>query len=249
MSLPLEHLSASSISLFQRCPRQFQERYIRGERSPSSSSLVIGSAVHLGLSRVLRGGDLGTPFEDARDEHLANSGEIIWKDKEAAAKKWTEKMLFEYWEKVGKYLDVKETEKEILLDIPGIDIPLLGYVDITTNRGIIDVKTTGYFSRKPELNPEWKLQMNIYQMEDPRDGEFHILTRSSTNPVVVPVSNTDPLYVNCPTLSSTLSFVGSIAKVMEYYYEEWGDEHDWPGNLVHPWSAKYCMVKNCCQRN
>ena len=114
-------------------------------------------------------------------------------------------MLWNYYQSVGKFLDVVETEKEILMEVPGMDIPILGYVDVTTKTEIIDVKTTGYFRKSPELNPEWKLQMNIYQMENPTVGEFHILTRNKTTPVVIPQNDADPLRVFPPTLTQRLT--------------------------------------------
>lgn len=246
--LPLEHLSASSISLFLRCPRQWQEVYIRGIRGSSSSSLVIGSAVHLGLSRILKGEEPGHFFEEAMVAADEENGEIIWKDSPGASKTWAEKMLYQYYEKVGKYLDVVSTEQEILVEIPGIDIPLLGYVDIETSRGIIDVKTTGYVSRKPELNPEWKLQMHIYQLEYPDPGEFHVVTRSSTNPVVVPDSPSHPFYIASPG-KDYLDFVKKVYKEMVFFYEEFGEKENWRGNVTHPWAGKYCPLgAECCQR-
>lgn len=209
--------------------------------------MIIGSAVHLGLSRLLKGEDPGNFFE----ESLLDNGEpieVIWKDKPEAAKTWATKMLYQYYESVGKHLDVISTEQELLIEIPGVDIPLLGYVDIETTRGIIDVKTTGYFSRKPELNPEWKLQMNIYQLRYPNDGEFHILTRSKTAPIVVPSSTSDPLFVGVPR-SGLTDYLRKIYSVMGFYYETFGEEIAWPGNLTHPWAAKYCPLGNlCCQK-
>jgi hypothetical protein len=245
MALPLEHLSASSMTLFLRCPRQFQEVYIRGRRDmASNSSLVIGSAVHLGLSRILKNLPLGNYF----DEAVAEAGEIVWKDTEAKSRKIAETMLVNYHHAVARNLNVIDTEKELLLDIPGVEIPVLGYVDILTDRGVIDVKTTGYVSRKPELQKSWKLQMNIYQLKYPHPGEFHVLTRSSTNPVVVPDGVTHPFYVPVPkkNLEGT---VRAIYRAMNALYNEFGKDDEWPGNLTHEWAGKYCGLRGvgCCQ--
>lgn len=249
MGLPLDHLSATSISLFLRCPRQFQEVYIRGVRDGDiSSSLVIGSAVHLALSRLLKGLPLGNYFDDALGEHLATGAGVIWKDKESASRKIADRMVVNYFHAVGRSLEVVDTEQELLLEIPGVDIPILGYVDILTNRGVIDVKTTGYVSRKPELQKSWKLQMNIYQLQHPKPGEFHVLTRSTTNPVVVPNSTVHPFYVPTPKKDLEVT-LRAIYRAMSAYYSEFGEEEDWPGNLTHEWAGKYCPLKGagCCQ--
>lgn len=246
MSLPLDHLSATSISLFLRCPRQFQEVYIRGNRElGSSSAMVIGSAVHLALSRLLKGEPLGNYFDDAL---AAETAGVTWKDKESAARKIAEKMILNYYHKVARNLNVLATEQELLLEIPGVDIPLLGYVDILTDRGVIDVKTTGYVSRKPELQKSWKLQMNIYQIKHPLPGEFHVLTRNSTNPVVVPDSTLHPFYVPKPSKDLGVT-IARTYRGMSAFYEEFGVEEDWPGNITHEWAGKYCPLggKGCCQ--
>jgi hypothetical protein len=249
MSLPLDHLSATSISLFLRCPRQFQEVYINGVRDLDvSSALVIGSAVHLALSRLLKGMPLGSYFDDAVGEHTITGARILWKDKESAARKIADRMVVNYYHRVGRTLNVLDTEQELLVEIPGVDIPLLGYVDILTDRGVIDVKTTAYVSRQPELQKSWKLQMNIYQLEHPQPGEFHVLTRSTTNPIVVPDSPDHPFYVPTPEkdLATTLR---AIYRAIKAYYEEFGTEEEWPGNLTHEWAGKYCPLKGngCCQ--
>lgn len=246
MSLPLDHLSATSISLFLRCPRQFQEVYIRGNRELGvSSAVVIGSAVHLALSRLLKDLPLGNYFDDAV---AGTDGGITWKDKESAARKIAEKMVVNYYHSVGRSLNVLDTEQELLLEIPGVDIPLLGYVDILTDRGVIDVKTTAYVSRKPELQKSWKLQMNIYQLEHPMAGEFHVLTRSSTQPLVVPDSPLHPFYVPLPT-KDLAAELKKIYMVMNSMYEMFGVDTEWPGNVTHEWAGKYCGLKGvgCCQ--
>jgi hypothetical protein len=45
----IEHLSASSIGMFRRCPEQFRHRYILGEKERPGEALLIGSAFHTGL--------------------------------------------------------------------------------------------------------------------------------------------------------------------------------------------------------
>lgn len=218
-------------------------------KSPSNSSLVIGSAVHLAISRELKGESRGNYFAEAKKDHEEKSGSIEWKESEDTARKHAAKHVDNYMNGIGRHLDVISTEQEILLEIPGVDIPILGYVDVeTANRGIVDLKSTKYFRRQPELNPEWKLQMNIYQIEYPESGEFHILTRSRDFPVVTPTSRDDPLYVPAPDPQKTLAFVAQEYSVMEHYYEEWGADVDWPGNRTHPWAARYCTIEQCCQK-
>lgn len=200
----------------------------------------------MALSRLLKGESAGDYWNEVVMEASDNGQEIIWKEQPHTAKKWADKFINNYITNVGKYLDVINTEEELLLDIPGVDIPILGYVDVVTTRGVIDIKTTGYVNRKPELNPEWKLQMHIYQLKHPKDGEFHVITRNATSPIVVPSSMGHPFYVEVSDPDSTKRLIRDTWKVMNYYYEEWGDKHEWPGNFTHPWANKYCPLGDRC---
>lgn len=244
MDFPVDHLSASSIAKFLRCPRQWQQQYVYGEKGPSNSSLIIGSAVHLALSRRLK----GLPEGDYWNEVIAEEPEIDWKkDSIETSRNIAKQHVHNYYERVGKHLHVIDTEVEISLDIPDVPIPVVGFVDIVAMERIIDLKTTGYFNRKPSLNPEWRLQGNIYQIYQSVPVEFHILTRSKTDPVVVPASTSSQLYIPPPNAGRTEAYVKGIWDVMEFYWINFG-ENLYPGNVTHPWAEKYCTSTNCCQR-
>ena len=243
---PVEHLSASSITTFLRCPRQWQDKYIRGNRGPSNSALMLGSAVHLGLSRALKGEDPGSFWL----ETLKENPEVDW-SKMAPDKcaEWAVKLLYLYYETIGKHLNVTDTEVEVLIEIPGMDIPVIGFIDILTDDRVVDVKTTGYFSAKQvRLNPEWKFQMNVYQIFENLPGEFHVLTRAKTDPIRVPTSINDPLYVYPPDPLETARFIRQTYQQIKYAWETWGDEEEWPGGVTHEWAGRYCDVENCCQK-
>lgn len=245
LDFPVEHLSASSLTKFIRCPRQWQDSYLFGNKGPSSSALLIGSATHLMLSKSLKGEDPSGSWEEVMTE--LDGTPVIWKEGPDVCRQIAEAHAYHYFEKVGKYLTVLETEKEILIDIPDVPIPVLGYVDIETPDRIIDLKTTGYFNRKVALNPEWKLQANVYQLAHAKPAEFHVLTRSKTDPLVLPDSIGHDLHVSPPDRALTESFVRDVFKVIAFYLDEFG-ENPWPGNVTHPWSGKYCLVSDCCQR-
>lgn len=244
MDFPVDHLSASSITKFMRCPRLWQEEYVYKVRGASNSSLVIGSAVHLGLSRLLKGEDPGNYWQECVNEAL-EEGEIHWKDSPTHAENLARKHLYDY-ERYAKYLRVLDTEKEIELNVCGIPMPIVGYVDVVCDDRIIDVKTTGYFKRNVELNPEWKLQANIYQLAEPKPAEFHVLTRAKAEPVAMPDSMAHQLYVGVPQTRETEAFLRNIYDVMQFYWDRFGED-EYPGNRIHPWAKKYCHVENCCQ--
>ena len=246
--LPLEHFSVSSISLFLRCPRQWQERYIIGRPQPSNSSLVIGSAVHLALSRILNEEIEGPYFDEAVAEHQGKgTGEIIWKDSPSASYDIASRHVENYINLVAPFLGpVLRTEHEFYLDIKDVPIPCKGFIDLETETKIVDYKTTGYFNRKVTPNPEWKFQLKTYQLVVPKDAEIHVLTRSPKFPISTPSSTDDPLYLSAPLATSGMEqYLRQMYFTIEDYWKRWG-ESPWPGNAVHSWAAKYCGVADCC---
>lgn len=248
MSLPVEHLSASSLTTFLRCPRQWQNKYVLKQVEPSSSALVLGSAVHLSMSRALMGEDPGSYWLETLKE-AEKQGEIDWsRMKPDTTAEWAVKLSYDYYELVGKYLEVEDTEVEVTLEIPGMDIPVIGFVDVVTADRIIDLKTTGYFNTKSvRVNREWVFQMNVYQLYQNKPAELHILTRSKTDPVVVPSTVRSPLYVPPINQEEMQRFILQTYQQMEWMYETWGEDTPWPGAPTHEWSGKYCKAPNCCQ--
>lgn len=246
--LPIDHLSASSISLFLRCPEQWRHRYILGEPQVISPAVLIGSAVHLGLSRVLLGEDPGSFWLEALKKQQEDGVVVDWaRERPDACAEWAIKLVYHYHESVGKFLPVQETESEFLIDVPGVPIPVKGITDIRMPGRIIDVKTTRYQSpRQVRLNPEWKFQMNVYQLVDPVPGEFHVLTRSKDMPVYVPDSTAHMLYVDVPNGEHIKRIVRQAYEKMLFSYEKFADE-PWSGGETHEWAGRYCSVKECCQ--
>jgi hypothetical protein len=194
------------------------------------------------------GKEPGDFFEEVVKEAEWAGTEIVWKEGPEKAKEVALAHVYHYYEKVGKYLDVKTTEDELLLDI-GLDIPLLGYIDIVCDPSpVIDVKTTGYLNRNVKLNKEWQLQANIYQLKYPVPVEFHILTRAKSDPLIVPDGPDNKFYIPPVNRGELITWIKQEYSLMRYYYETWGEDTLWPGNRTHEWAFKYCGVEQCCQK-
>lgn len=244
--LPLEHLSASSLNKFQRCPRQWQRSYIHGLRDPSSSPLVIGSAVHNYLAQKFDGSN--RDFDTVWLQTVQDAGTgIDWKDEPAKARQIAAAHADAYWEYVGKHLKVIKAEQEISVDIPGVPIPVVGFVDAETEDRIIDFKTTKYMNPKAvRVNKEWKFQMGIYQIALGKPAEVHVLTRAKAQPVLIPENTSSPLYFGLQDTEKIAGMVRDIWGMINYCWETYGAEKPWPGNPMHEWAGRYCSVENCC---
>lgn len=235
------HLSASALALHMRCPRQYQASYIFGQKGQPNDAMMLGNAVHLGLSRLLVGEDMGDFIQDALEQ-----ADYAWED--PRTDDLAVAMVYHYWETVGKHIQpqVVATEREFLIEVPGVELPLLGYIDIETQTTLIDLKTTRYFSRKSvRPNKEWRFQQGIYQLEIPKPSEVHVLTRAKTDPVVVPDSTSHPLHFGRIDSEKIERMVRDEWRRICWHYETYG-EKPWPGNYSHDWASKYCSLGSEC---
>jgi hypothetical protein len=246
VDFPVEHLSASSITRFVRCPRQWQDYYVLGNKGTSNSHLVIGLAAHLALSRLLKGEEAANYWLETVEEQ----GDINWAPlTPEKAHGIAIKHVYDYYETVGKYLMVEETEAEISFEVPGVPIPVVGKVDVVCPDRGIDVKTTAYMnSARVQVNREWVLQGEIYQIAYPKPFEFHVVTRAKENPLVLPSGPSHPLYVPLKNPFITKNFVRQVYEEILFFYETYGADEPWRGNITHPWADKYCSAPNCCRR-
>lgn len=221
-----------------RCPRQWQRSYVLGEKGEKSDALVIGSGAHLLLSHALKGESWPEDWWEQACEGFEPA---------ADSRGIAEAHAYHYYETIGKHLPVVDTEVEFLVEVPGVELPLLGFIDIETETTLIDIKTTRYFSRKNvRPNKEWRLQQGIYQLVVSKPSEVHVLTRSKSDPVVVPDSRSHPLHFGIIDAQKVQQTIQYEWQKMLFNWDRYGDEIPWPGNPMHEWAGKYCQVENCC---
>jgi hypothetical protein len=154
------HLSYSSIAKFRAAPNVWALSYLMGIRDDAGPSAWRGQSVEAGLDKLLWGYDLPMALAETRrrwdelaqgvvDEKAAKEYESLedfLKQAQAATK--------------GKPMPLTRQSK-IEVDIPGIDIPLIGYTDYRWDDHGLDLKTT---LRMPsEARPDHCEQCTIYR--------------------------------------------------------------------------------------
>lgn len=245
---PLDHLSASSINKFLRCPQQWQDSYLLKRKARVGSALVIGSYVHSSLSNLMQGKqyDAKALFAEAVEKE---DGLIDWKEKPEDAYRIGTKMVLDYWEAVGRHLTTVKTEQEFDITLEGVGIPVVGFVDLETRNTVIDYKSTAYFNTKSvRVNKEWIFQIAVYQLIVPKPGEVHVITRAKVaQPIVVPTSQSHPLHFGLIDRDKTAKIIRDCWLRMMFYWETYGLEKPWPGNPTHDWASRYCGVEDCCK--
>lgn len=96
----VEHISASSLKTFVRCPEQFRRRYLLGEKQPPAAAHLWGRADHAAIELNFKQkieSHVDLPLEDVQlafattlDEEVAEAGglnELLWKPDERGSKK------------------------------------------------------------------------------------------------------------------------------------------------------------------
>jgi len=156
----IKHLSYSSINTYLLCPRSWRFRYIDKIQTPVSPNLIFGSAFHDTIEAIIK------------ESALAESSNML--PPQLFEHNWTHKIQFEDVDWTGvdpadmlatgvsmfKSKDCLEViraispmagdagepiiERRVNLTVPGVPVPIIGYVDIITQDGVpCDVKTAG----------------------------------------------------------------------------------------------------------
>ena len=150
----IEHLSYSSISTYQMCARAWKYHYVDKAPTKVGAALVFGSAFHGAIEEYLR--QTNVPLvawhshwnaqleQDGTDrvdwgtdtpEALYNLGVTMLSAKEVIEPLSTIRVMVD-----GKGPVI---EKYVTLQVPGVPIPVIGYIDVMTVDGVPgDFKTS-----------------------------------------------------------------------------------------------------------
>ena len=148
----LDHLSYSSISSYLLCGHAWFLHYVQKVPVPTAPALVIGSAWHDTVEEHLRKGtDLGTAWGTAWRGQLERNPDIAWEVGENAntmaavgERMAAAKLVKDMLAGVSDNFDAEHgaLERRVELHVPGVPIPVIGYIDIITKDGIAgDFKT------------------------------------------------------------------------------------------------------------
>jgi len=142
----IDHLSYSAISTYLLCPESWRRRYVLHEQTPTATALVFGSAVHGAIETYLR---TGKPLEDAWrenwSEQVAREGEIAWGEETADTLAADGERILTA-PNVAAFLDdirhnydplrERSMERKVELRVPGVPVPIVGYIDVITRDGV-----------------------------------------------------------------------------------------------------------------
>ena len=140
----MRHLSATSVSMFMRCPEQFRRRYILGEKERPGAALIVGGGFHFAQEHNFRqkidsGEDLSVEecveaFHhgwDAKVEENGGADEVEWDARLSAStlRQRGAELTKSYRLAVAPKMQPVAVEREFNLVVPGIELPFNGYID------------------------------------------------------------------------------------------------------------------------
>jgi len=142
----LEHLSYSSINSYLLCGHAWRLRYVDRVETPILPALLVGSAFHDAIESYISGQipDLENAFEQSWGKQLERGQTVAW-DAETPESYKSDGLRLVRAKPVKALADTlrqnfdPETcyiEKRVELKVPGVPVPVVGYIDIITHDGI-----------------------------------------------------------------------------------------------------------------
>ena len=262
-TVPVEHLSPSSLGMLSRCAFQYWRRYILGEKERPGEALVLGSAVHSGLEynftpKVETHEDLPLAvlqewFQDAGwsasvAEQQERSGmDVEWDAGEEEARRRATNMLLAYVREIAPRIQPLSVEGWVEADF-GVKPKVIGRFDVETVDGLIDHKTGKQLTTKPK--PEWRMQAGCYDVSTGKSVEFHSLASSKTGRISIATPAVYPeleIKLSPSQRDNVATMIRGLAALAQHYWDTYGDSEPWPTTgWMHPWACGYCGWRPIC---
>lgn len=251
-SLPVSHLSASSLAKAAVCPEQWRRKYLLREPEKVYYEMTLGSVVHaaaeenwvykMGTGKSLDIKELRKEYETIWDEKMDRE-KPEWKDADPDRVLETGyKMVEAYHEAVADKVTPVKVEARFEEKFKGVDIPIMGFMDVVTPDRIIDQKTTK--KRVREALANWRFQAKVYELVADLPTEWHVVT-SQAEPKVYTAEDEPGLYMSKGNPDQTITTIQQIVQRLNDLYARYGPDNHWPTDGVfHPWLCGRCFAKD-----
>ena len=158
----VKHLSYSSLSAARTCPAFWVLKYGHKHYEPTNAAMARGQAVEHGLYLKHNGDEFDDPAAEALKDFNKRTALGVDGDSRAKEAENIPLMLKTYdklWDsdlpKIEKY------QRKIEVELPGVDVPCIGFTDFEFEDAIVDIKTT---TRMPSaISSFHRWQGAIYQ--------------------------------------------------------------------------------------
>ena len=245
--LPIEHLSATSLSKAVSCPEAWRRRYLLHEREGFGVDRFVGTVDHKTIEAFMA--DKMETGETWTPDQLAAAYSYVWEDEllrldgeepswglqsPAALQEQGQLMVHTYVEQASSSVAPIAVEQRFEERLPGVPVPVIGYIDIETSDRIVERKTSKQKVSSPK--PGWRFQAALYQLAVRKPVEWQITVRNVT-PVVLTGMTMSPGNADVAVMQ-----VQQIYSTLEHYWHTYGPRSPWPTlGVHHPWICGTCM--------
>jgi hypothetical protein len=260
-TLPVDHLSHSSIATYLDCPERWRRRYLEREYEPTNGNMLIGKAV----GRTITAGYLDKMKEGVVNLELikdtfdtqwseALEDEIVWEDEEDASEPGRIKdsalaCLDEYAITLMQKTTPTVVEEGFEVVLPGTEWATVGYIDFIAGGVIHDTKTGKKRKTQNEIDrdPQGTLYVASKQLQTGLIQPFrwHAIKRPSPggrSPALAEVWETSRTQVQ---VNSYLEKIALVAREIEWRT----GTGNWQGAAPGSWkcSANQCGYFSTCK--
>jgi hypothetical protein len=237
----ITHFSPTSLRMLKICPEQYRQRYILGRKERPGEALTVGNAVHGAMAfthtqKIQTHEDLPVPtvvefFHDvAWPKSVEKDGgvkEIRWDNKPDDVRRDGERMTGAYHHVVSPRVQPVAVETKFEYVVPGVPVPIIGYIDVEEERNNVDLKTGKQVQKKPDAN--WRTQGELYAVARGKPTHFHSLSRAKTPSIATPKESDEMVVDANPALRDLFEKeLRDYAAQVEWYFNRFGPDEPWP---------------------
>lgn len=170
--MAIDHLSASSVGTYMKCPKRWRYHYVdKIKPDKTSVHLVFGSVIHNTIERYIssKRPPLAKPFDYHWNAKLQECGEVEYYGDDQKSYEELGKNMLTSKSVIDTFCEMKPfcqgelpmIEHYLEFDIDGVSVPIIGCVDIVESDKIaVDLKTS---SRQWRVGREYEgLQPPLY---------------------------------------------------------------------------------------
>lgn len=186
----LDHISHSQISMWQRCPKQWEYRYVKGLKLPPSGALLEGGVYHetlefnfrqkINTKRDLPLNDCMELFADLWDKRLQGEPEVEWEGvRPAHLKDEGVSLIGEYRRTVSPHVMPLRVEDTIHTELAGTPFVLRFDLEDIDNV-IIDHKTSSRSYTQEDVDKDIQASATAFGLGKPIEYHNHIAVKRAT---------------------------------------------------------------------
>lgn len=246
--LPVDHLSASAISDFLTCPEKFrQERILKVPRRPYVDGFIgsvhhdtveenFSQKIHTAKDQSLE--QALSVFDYKWAERLESEGEPVWTEHPEKVEKLGKKMVQAFHTHVSPDIKPIAVEQRFEDSVPGLPVPVVGYIDVEERDSIQEFKTAKQKVAKPKAN--WRFQGMVYQLFL-RKPVYWTVTTKQVTPVNWHWRNAPDLVLPLGNPDQTARMIVQAAEMLNECWQRYGRDNPWPTTgLMHTFACDYC---------